>query len=484
MSKYIIWILLLSLWNVILFYGKDFGLSVIIFIIPLCLFIYKFLKNNNKINNKKGLLFLIPIILLSLCYLFFNNEVFNFLNIPVIFVLFLLMYVYTIHPTYNFNVLLNDIFSLVFSPFNYIGRLYRITTYKIHLKIKLSSKSKRIIKTSLIVIPISLIIIALLSSADMVFGSIFDNFFDKIGDLIEKIFFDNFISKIIYFVVVFFAIGCSCMYLLFDYKNTQIYSNNNKDKDQLIIKTLVTVLNIIYIIFDYIQIKSLLLHNVSSNINYAEYARNGFFELMIVSIINLVIIFISKLFENKKQNTDNNYVKIMNTIMIFLTTIIIFSSFVRMHMYELAFGYTTLRVLVFATLITESILLIPTVMYIFNSKFNIIKSYMIILLISYTIINYMNIDYMVARNNVNRYYVTNKIDLDYLKNFSYDNVSVLIELFDKTEDENIKTEIRNYLTEIDNIDKTDNIFEFNFSKYCGIKAIKTKFSMKKNYIFY
>ena len=65
MSSYIIFILLLAIWNVILFYGNELGISVILFMAPLLTFIYFFLKRNDKINNIKGLLYMIPMILLS-----------------------------------------------------------------------------------------------------------------------------------------------------------------------------------------------------------------------------------------------------------------------------------------------------------------------------------------------------------------------------------------------------------------------------------
>ena len=141
------------------------------------------------------------------------------------------------------------------------------------------------------------------------------------------------------------------------------------------------VLNIIYIVFDFIQIKSLIFHSVSSDINYAYYARQGFFELLVVSIINLTIILITRRFENKNNKKEFKFIKIMDVIMIFLTIVIIVSSFLRMHIYEMEYGYTVLRLLVFAVLITEAILMIPTVMYIFNKEFNIVKSYMLITLV-------------------------------------------------------------------------------------------------------
>ena len=103
--------------------------------------------------------------------------------------------------------------------------------------------------------------------------------------------------------------------------------------------------------------------------------------------------------------------------------------------------------------------MIPTVMYIFNSKVNIFKAYFVIILCSYVITNYMNIDYMIARRNVNRYYVNNKLDIDYLENFGYDNIPVLYELYYKTDDMMIKEEIRDYFGSMKNMER-NSIFEF------------------------
>ena len=235
-------------------------------------------------------------------------------------------------------------------------------------------------------------------------------------------------------------------------------------------KVLVSVLNLIYIVFDFIQIKSLLLHRVTPGINYSEYARQGFFELMVVSIINLAIILISKKFESKNNENEFKYIKVMNIIMVLLTLIIIVSSFLRMHMYEVAYGYTVLRLLVFVTLITEAILMIPTIMYIFNSEVNIVKSYMIILICAYVVTNFMNIDYMIARKNVNRYYSNNKLDVEYLENYYYGNIPVLVELYNKTDDLKIKDELSKYFESMKD-DNTDSIFEFNLAKYKAHKLL-------------
>ena len=94
MSKYIKWILILALWFVILFYGHELGASVILYMIPLLSFIYYFLKENDKINNKKGLLFFIPMLLLSFTYMLFDNGDFAGLNVLVLILMSFILIVF------------------------------------------------------------------------------------------------------------------------------------------------------------------------------------------------------------------------------------------------------------------------------------------------------------------------------------------------------------------------------------------------------
>ena len=287
MANLLIWIILLVIWNSILFFEKKLGLSVTLFIIPLIILIYYSLKINNKIKDKKGLLFIIPIILLSLTYLIFDNYFFRVTNTLAIPILLTLLYIYTIKPTFNIKNIIESIIKIVIEPLSHIGNVYHLITEQIKKKIKVSNKIKRVTKSIIIIIPIVLIVLFLLSSADQIFG----NIFNKLFNLTSKISLSNTIKRLIPMIILFFYLSATINYLLYNYSKTE---NNEKEInvniDSLTVKILLTTLNIIYIIFDIIQIKSLMLHQVSMNISYAEYAREGFFQLMIVSFINLIII--------------------------------------------------------------------------------------------------------------------------------------------------------------------------------------------------
>lgn len=453
MTNLLIYIFILTILHSILFVNNSLGLNVIIFTIPLLIFLYYTLKSNKKIKNKKGLLFIIPIILLSSTYFIYNN-IFRIFNIIVIPILYILMYIYTIKPDYRLRRVLIDIILLLCEPFDCIGKLYNLVKISFSKKLKLSMATKKKIKSILIVIPIVIIVLLLLSSADMMFSKMISS----VLRVFDGISFDNFFARIIIGIVLFTYLGSQVNYILFTYKNEKDEKLSKIKIEEYTIKLLLTILNIIYVLFIIIQIRSLLFHNVSKTINYAEYARSGFFQLMFISLINLTILLVSK------NSKDTKYNKIMSIIMVFLTLIIIASSTYRMYLYESAYGYTLLRLLVYITLATESILLIPTVIYILNSKVNILKYYMFIIISVYTLINLVSLDRIIADRNIKRYYKTEKIDINYLENYYTDNISYLYNLYENIDDEKEKKNLENYFKILKKRNKINNIFEYNISK--------------------
>jgi len=226
-------------------------------------------------------------------------------------------------------------------------------------------------------------------------------------------------------------------------------------------KRLLIILNVIYIIFDIIQVRSLLLHHVGDGIVYSEYARSGFFQLMIISIINISILLITKHCKEEKIH------KHMSLVMVLLTFVIILSSLYRMYMYDMAYGYTFLRLMVYVTLITELLLLIPTIIYIYKDKFKILKYYLIIIVSIYSIINLVSIDKVIAYNNINRYYRSDKLDYEYLENYRADNIPILYDLYKNTKDNDLKNVLEDYFIRLrfnSSLFGKDRLFEYNISR--------------------
>ncbi len=468
MSSIFVGALLFSIWSVILFVEKSVGLSMLLFVVPLSYFLIKILEKNKRVKFEKAKLLIIPITLLSSTYFIYNNKFFNNINIFVIPILVLIMVIDLIEKDLKIEDFIERITELIFNPIAYFQLTMQkfIEFIKIKLKMKNTSKKSNILKGILITIPIVILIIILLSSADEIFGGFFVDIFIHCLNVISNVKIAQIFLKILITILVFLYLSCFFDNLINRYESDEkaLEEQKNKEFENTTIKMILVTLNIIYIVFCIIQIKSLFMKvNIE---NYAQYARKGFFQLMIVSVINLIVILIAKF------NKNDKFINIMCLLMIACTFIILLSSAYRMRLYESTFGYTLLRLLVYVALFTESILLIPTVIYVLDKPIKLLKVYFVITLFVYVCINFANIDNIIARKNIDRYFATGKIDLEYLMdNTGTDAISQIIRIRESEteteEEENIKnrvvTYISNIYTELEN-EKLD-FRNFNISKF-------------------
>ena len=482
--------LIFAIWLVILFFGKSIGLSMLLFLIPFSYFFVYILEKNNKIKNSKAKFLLIPILLLSSTYFIYDNSFFNSINLIIIPILFCFMILGLIGENFEIEVdTIGKILGSFFNPLSIIGEstIKFVDSIKEKLKINIKSnneeKMKRIFKAVLITIPIVLVIIILLSTADEVFANIFKGIFNRMINLLNSINISTSFVKTICIIISFFYFIGLFYYICFKYE--VINEKDNKSKkinDNFTIKMILISLNLIYLVFCYIQIKSLFMRNTT--LNYADSARQGFFQLMIVSIINLVTILIAKKRENKDETKTNRFINYMSLIMIAFTFIIVISASIRMYFYESAYGYTLLRLLVYCALFTESILFIPTIIYILDKKINLPKMYFAIVLVIYVCMNLANFDNIIAKRNVNRYIETGKIDLYYLKNETgTDAINQIFKIMETGADvDNVKAETSKYLKETFNDINEENMDfrDFNISKIFAKKLIGKELQLNDN----
>lgn len=403
--------LFLSIWHSILFWNQRIGISAILFAIPVIYITIKLLKG--KTENQKALLISIPILLLSITYCIFDNPVFYVLNKIVIPVLYMIMIISATSVT-PMRAMISKVILMILEPFNYFGEVCIEAKNQFMKKFNMQKHEKEpkdrknIVKAVFLTTVIVLLVLSLLISADTEFAKLFKN----ILKAIQRLSVPELVIRIGVIILLYFYIASFFINMLSKYNVLKEYDEEKVEKkESLTIHMMLTALNVIYLVFCYIQIKSLL---TIENIKYSSYARQGFFQLMLVSLINITMILKAtskKLIESEEQQ---KYKKAMCILMLFFTLLIIISSFMRMSLYQQNYGDTRLRILVDFTLITEVILLVPTALYIAKEKINLGKAYFIIITTMYCIINFANIDYMIAKNNIDRYIETGNIDLYYI----------------------------------------------------------------------
>lgn len=454
-------------------------------------FAYYIFNKKNKIKNKNGILLIIPIILLSSTYFVFANKTFYIANIFIILMLNLIMYVIL---TNEKNYLTNYVYKTIKLITN------TITGYKesIELSKKVSKKVltkneninkeniKKVAISLLIVIGVVGVVLALLSSADMIFA----NLFSGIGNLFNHINVGttfNFILRTAIIIITYFLLLSLFLNIQKKSKKEESELKESKEKYNFTIKMLLVVLNIVYLIFCIIQIQSLFVKiNISDSFDYATYARTGFFQLMFVSFINLGLLLIA----NRCNEKEEKIIKILNLLLIIFTIIIAISAIYRMYMYETEFGLTYLRIFVYIILSTEILAFIPIIVYIFNKKFDFAKWCFILGISIYCIVNYMNIEKIIISKNINRNNV-HPIDYNYIANIaSEDSYEILEERLRKEEiAEKEKLNILDILRNMSRNTKDLSWQEFNISKYkmqkreINIQELKEKIEKQKDEIY-
>lgn len=450
----------------ILFYGKEIGISMIIFEAILNGILLYIMNRKNKIINKNGLLLLIPIILLSSTYFIFASKVFYVSNIIIIIVLNILMYAITINKKGYFSKHLYTAFRISVDSLETVNEVidYTKENAKSHIKDSNGIRKvdiKKLTTSILIVLAVVGVVIILLASAD----SIFAGMFSGIGKIITNLNIKNIVYTIIRLAIILavYFLALSFILKLQNQKHKEPKELGNiSDKYEFTLKLLLIALNLVYVVFCYIQISSLFLARINVNIDYATYARTGFFQLMFVSFINFAIILLSNKFNSKKEKI----IKVLNIFLVIFTIIIVLSSMFRMYMYEMEYGLTYLRTFVYIILLTELAIFVPTTIYIFNEKFDFIKIAFIIVLSVYCLINFINIEKIIISKNISR--KTTKVPTDYVyiqKIATEDSYKMLEEKLKENIESDKKVKIEKTLLHIINNNKEMKWQEFNISRW-------------------
>ena len=241
----------------------------------------------------------------------------------------------------------------------------------------------------LISVPVVGILLALLSAADLVFSSILTKYFSF------DINFGDIFGVAITFTFIFFAAYCTLRFFSKKSLNEEVTVNRNYEP--LIAITVLSLVSVIYLLFSVIQIVYLFWGGVKlpENYTYAAYAREGFFQLLAVSIINfLMVLFVNNHFK------ESRVLKILMTIISLCTYIMIASSFMRMILYIDAYLLTTLRILVLWGLAVLALLFIAVIISIYKHDFPLFKYSIVVVGILYLMISFAHTDRIIADYNL------------------------------------------------------------------------------------
>ncbi|HHZ01920.1 MAG TPA: DUF4173 domain-containing protein [Tissierellia bacterium] len=415
------------------------GISApIFFIIQFAILLY-ITKNNKEVINVKGLFMLLPIFIISL-----NNFLSaSYMMMPTNFLVIVFLYSSMFLMLGNkLNLMKLNIFEILKTIVNIFEPIINfIVPFKWMAEGRKKNDhilAKRILIGVALSVPSVIFLIKMLSSADLVF---YNNF----------ILFNNWIKKLFEYINIFkIIVGTFAGFYLFSHlysvlkKDTNSLVNILKDEtiatnkikgDIIVFNILIMSVLFVYSIFVVIQFKYLFSGGILPHgLSFSEYARRGFFELVFLSILNLGLILITTYLLRDQIYKDKNrwaiFTKLMLIYLCVITGILLVSSYYRMSLYDSAYGFTRLRVLVYIFLVFEAIGLIATFVYIIKHNFNILTIYAAIGLTFYLTLNVVKIDEIIAKRNIDMYLngQAEEIDIDYLMTLSQDALPQLIRL--------------------------------------------------------
>ncbi len=443
--------LLFGILFVWLFYGKYPGISIPIFVIAFYALLFAYTRPVLTKEAKFGWFLSIPVFLISLTYALFGNEVLMVLDILALPVLILLQTLlitgvntYKWHSPGIIADIISGIFARcllhVFKPIRLLTSLFKNRSAGDGRR----SAGFKVLIGLAISVPLLVILLPLLSSADMVFGKLVD----KLPKLFENIKMGELIGRAIAALVVFF-LSFSYLWSL-GHKEHLAYNTANgtviktpeqkKRWDPVIVITVTVTVDILYVIFVIIQFAYLFgSFGLPDGFTYAEYARSGFFELILVSLLNIALLAVTLTYTKKGAAGLNMAFRALNSIMIGCTIVMLISAHYRMTLYEQAYGFTFLRIMTHAFMVFLLVLFVITLARVWVDRLPLLKPYIVAAVIAFTVVNYINVDEMIAKNNVERYYTTKEIDIEYFRTLSSGAVDELKKLA-KDKDPSVSTQ--------------------------------------------
>lgn len=404
----------------VFFNGQRFGMSVPIYCV-LTLGGIAFLNRGLRISVF-NLFLLSSTVLLCISYAIYNNAALRLLNgiaIPLALTLYVLSARYgiegTLYPS-ALKLLLNKLIpqSLETSP-KILGFSMSIISSK-HDR-RSHQVRNQILKGLLLSVPLLTVVILLLCQSDAVFNHMLSNQFHFMTLRPEKIIG----HAIVTLLVTLYAFG-----YLWSLKYPQPWvcapTKFSRNLSAVTALTVMGLLCAVYFSFTVIQFTYLYSPNavLPQGLTYATYARKGFFELLTAAFINAGIILAAASKTTLGSNVLTRWVKLCNSAMTLFTLNLLVSAFYRMHLYESAYGFTELRLFVQFFMGFLFIALIALMAWIWNEGVPLFKTALTAAITVYLALNFVNVDRIVAQNNLLRYHLTQEIDIDHLSWLSVD----------------------------------------------------------------
>ncbi len=240
-------------------------------------------------------------------------------------------------------------------------------------------------------IPLIVVVLVMLSSADMIFRESMRVLFGNLDgwDVICCIFWSA--------VMFFFSYGMASF--LEGRELSETVGDHRKGQPVIAISA-TAVIAVIYIYFCVIQVVYLFAGygTLPAGYTYAQYARQGFFQLLFICLMNLVLVLIGIGFFR-----ESRVLKGILLVISGCTFIMTASSAYRMLLYISVYYLTFLRIFVLWALGVIALLLMGIIGKTLKNSFPLFRYGLCVITVCYLVLSFGQPDYWIARYNISAY---------------------------------------------------------------------------------
>lgn len=408
-----------------LFYRKVPGISIFLYASLILGSTFYFARRFKSPLNK-SIYWLAPVILFFALMVFIRGSL-GLAAINILLILYLLLLV--VHLAGNPGTKLNQ-FGFIQYLELIISMPLRIARESFQfLLVALSNRSTTARKSSyapvvrgiLLSLPILFVFLLLLSSADLVFQKYIDALFD-FSIAPETVFRWGLIGL----VTSLFTGAYALIFMPTSTPETDSAPMKKRfDLGTTESSIILGSVSLLFFVFVVVQLAYLFGGSdqiASTGHTYAEYARKGFFELITVAAISLLLILTIKKSITLRTSKQTLTFKWLSGILIVEVMVIMLSAHMRLNLYEEAYGFTILRLWSHLFILWLAFAFSLLLFHIVKSKSDINFAFPLFIsaLCFFAVINLINPDAFIAKRNIDRFNEVGKIDLDYLSGLSED----------------------------------------------------------------
>ena len=435
-------------------YKNDAGISYL-FIVAAGLFYVKYCGKQLGFTAKRGTMFyVICILLLGISTFCTDDARIIFFNKTGVFLLMISLVLFNVFETKKWGLgkYLLIIVESILCSWGEWTRPFGDAVY--YCKNKLGSKGKTILYaliSVLVSVPVVAIVLKLLMSADVLFGNLAER-------VLESFNFRNIAGVSALTALVFLVVYGFLSYVV---KGTIKEDVTEGKRAQAILAIpMAGILTLLYLVFSVVQICGLFLGKMAlpEGYTYAMYAREGFFQLLAVSILNLLLVMTGMHFF-----MENKVLTVLLTLMSICTFIMIASSAMRMLLYIGTYHLTFLRILVLWGLLVLTVLFTGIIIQLYRKQFSLFRYSMVAVTVCYLILSFAHPDYWIAKYNVAQQKNNISVDEYYLRDLSADAAPVLVPYFSMEEPEHTW-----------DVKDASSLRKFNVSRFAAKQLIENK----------